>query len=297
MEGEFGSEGLSSDYLEPVTSESQINYDYVYALFNFMATLEGQISVLRGEELELVDDSNSYWWAVKCISTGEIGYIPAENIETPEERLARLNRHRNAENTEARDNDRKGPLRKPKLSVKIQFAESHIEIYPDGDLESAPLSASTSTDDIESDASEAGAGKTPTKRGSFFTNFFKRISKNVMDSPDMEQPPNTPVLPAKRLSMRSVPLKQSMDTPNLEEKLIPLGDGTSAINVLRVYPGNINISTMFKSVSFGPNTTIESLLKHVLKKFRIQNQEISNYYITITDLTGEYGNAGTNLLN
>ncbi|RCH78194.1 hypothetical protein CU097_001131, partial [Rhizopus azygosporus] len=31
--------------------------------------------------------------------TNEVGYIPAENIETPYERLARLNKHRNVEIT------------------------------------------------------------------------------------------------------------------------------------------------------------------------------------------------------
>lgn len=61
-----------------------------------MATLEGQVCVLRGDSLVLLDDSNSYWWLVKCVKTDEIGYIPAENIETPYERLARLNRQKNS---------------------------------------------------------------------------------------------------------------------------------------------------------------------------------------------------------
>jgi hypothetical protein len=80
-EGVFGSDNLTSAYLEPIKSESEIDYSLVYALFTFVASMDGQISVLRGEPLELLDDSNSYWWATKCLSTGEIGYIPAENIE------------------------------------------------------------------------------------------------------------------------------------------------------------------------------------------------------------------------
>jgi hypothetical protein len=52
--------------------------------------------VIRGDSLVLLDDSNSYWWLVKCVKTDEIGYIPAENIETPYERLARLNRQKNS---------------------------------------------------------------------------------------------------------------------------------------------------------------------------------------------------------
>ncbi|KAH9921573.1 uncharacterized protein BXZ73DRAFT_104456 [Epithele typhae] len=57
---------------------------------------------------------NSYWWLVRVLKTQEVGYIPAENIETPFERLARLNRHRNvdlasatqAETLEDRERDR-----------------------------------------------------------------------------------------------------------------------------------------------------------------------------------------------
>lgn len=60
----------------------------------------------------LLDDSNSYWWLVRIVKDGSIGefplllctaippnifvgYLPAEHIETPTERLARLNKHRN----------------------------------------------------------------------------------------------------------------------------------------------------------------------------------------------------------
>lgn len=43
----------------------------------------------------LLDDSNSYWWLVRIVKDHSIGYLPAEHIETPTERLARLNKHRN----------------------------------------------------------------------------------------------------------------------------------------------------------------------------------------------------------
>lgn len=74
-----------------------IDFDLVYSLTNFFATVEGQASVVKGDSLVLMDDSNSYWWLVRVLKTEEVGYIPAENIETPFERLARLNRHRNVD--------------------------------------------------------------------------------------------------------------------------------------------------------------------------------------------------------
>ena len=72
-----------------------IDFDMVYAFHSFAATVEGQANVVKGDSLYLMDDTNSYWWLVRVLKTQEVGYIPAENIETPFERLARLNKHRN----------------------------------------------------------------------------------------------------------------------------------------------------------------------------------------------------------
>jgi len=90
MEEDDGSSSLS------IPNES-IDFDLVYSLHNFAATVEGQASVVKGDSLFLMDDSNSYWWLVRVLTTQEVGYIPAENIETPFERLARLNKHRNVD--------------------------------------------------------------------------------------------------------------------------------------------------------------------------------------------------------
>lgn len=64
----------------------------------------------------LLDDSNSYWWLVRVVKDGSIGYLPAEHIETPTERLARLNKHRNVDlsATMLGDNNEKSknPLKK-----------------------------------------------------------------------------------------------------------------------------------------------------------------------------------------
>ncbi|KAL0090178.1 hypothetical protein J3Q64DRAFT_1400549 [Phycomyces blakesleeanus] len=93
-EEEDDSSTMSSSLSIP---DENINFDLVYALHTFVATVDGQASVVKGDTLILADDSNSYWWMVKVMKTSEMGYIPAENIETPFERLARLNKHRNTE--------------------------------------------------------------------------------------------------------------------------------------------------------------------------------------------------------
>jgi hypothetical protein len=97
---------------ECLQESEDIDFEFVYALHTFVATVEGQANATKGDTMVLLDDSNSYWWLVRVVkdsSIGEtscrvslsdgklidLGYLPAEHIETPTERLARLNKHRN----------------------------------------------------------------------------------------------------------------------------------------------------------------------------------------------------------
>ncbi|KAJ2956756.1 hypothetical protein NQZ79_g7431 [Umbelopsis isabellina] len=89
----------SSVTSSPSIPDENIDFDSVYALHAFVATVEGQVNARKGDVLLLMEDENTYWWLVEVLHTGEIGYIPAENIETPYERLARLNKHRNVDIT------------------------------------------------------------------------------------------------------------------------------------------------------------------------------------------------------
>ncbi|KAI0751702.1 hypothetical protein C8Q80DRAFT_1098762 [Daedaleopsis nitida] len=104
LEDDSDGEDREMDYLDDDDGSSSlsipnesIDFDLVYALHSFAATVEGQANVVKGDSLFLMDDSNSYWWLVRVLKTQEVGYIPAENIETPFERLARLNKHRNVD--------------------------------------------------------------------------------------------------------------------------------------------------------------------------------------------------------
>lgn len=61
--------------------DENINFDLVYALHTFVATVDGQASVVKGDAMTLLDDTNSYWWLIRALKASEVGYIPAENIE------------------------------------------------------------------------------------------------------------------------------------------------------------------------------------------------------------------------
>eukprot|EP00833_Pecoramyces_ruminatium_P011978 jgi/Orpsp1_1/1186010/evm.model.c7180000096440.1 len=76
---------------------SEIDFSKVYAYHTFVANVEGQICVQKDDVLDLLDDTHDYWWLVRCISTNEIGYLPADNIELPYERVARANRFKNVQ--------------------------------------------------------------------------------------------------------------------------------------------------------------------------------------------------------
>jgi len=77
------------------TPDETIDFDLLYSLHDFAATVEGQASVIKGDHLVLMDDSDGYWWLIRVLKTQEIGYLPAESIETPFERLARFNKRSN----------------------------------------------------------------------------------------------------------------------------------------------------------------------------------------------------------
>ena len=81
----------------PSIPDENIDFNFVYALHTFVATVEGQATCTKGDYLTLLDDSNSYWWLIRNLKDQSIGYLPAEHIETPPERLARFNKHRNVE--------------------------------------------------------------------------------------------------------------------------------------------------------------------------------------------------------
>lgn len=81
-------EDASSMSSSPSIPDENINFDLVYALHTFVATVEGQASVVKGDALILMEDTNIYWWLVEVLKTREVGYIPAENIEV---RVCKIN--------------------------------------------------------------------------------------------------------------------------------------------------------------------------------------------------------------
>ncbi|KAL6151814.1 protein phosphatase regulator [Exserohilum turcicum] len=127
-------EDMDDDMMDKISSspsidDEDIDFEFVYALHTFVATVEGQANATKGDTMVLLDDSNSYWWLVRVSKDNSIGYLPAEHIETPTERLARLNKHRNIDLSATMLGDTaektKNPLKKAmrrRNAKTVQFA-------------------------------------------------------------------------------------------------------------------------------------------------------------------------------
>jgi hypothetical protein len=58
---------------ECLQESEDIDFDLVYALHTFVATVEGQANATKGDTMVLLDDSNSYWWLVRIVKDSSIG--------------------------------------------------------------------------------------------------------------------------------------------------------------------------------------------------------------------------------
>ncbi|UNI17243.1 protein phosphatase regulator, variant 3 [Purpureocillium takamizusanense] len=132
---------------ECLQNAEDIDFEFVYALHTFVATVEGQANATKGDTMVLLDDSNSYWWLVRVVKDSSIGYLPAEHIETPTERLARLNKHRNIDLSATMLGDQAQKQKNSFKSIRrrrktVTFADPTYVDYSDFDY-------STDEEDIE----------------------------------------------------------------------------------------------------------------------------------------------------
>ena len=58
---------------ECLQETEDIDFEFVYALHTFVATVEGQANATKGDAMVLLDDSNSYWWLVRVVKDSSIG--------------------------------------------------------------------------------------------------------------------------------------------------------------------------------------------------------------------------------
>jgi hypothetical protein len=74
IDGRFVVKFSSSHFIPDLNELS----DSWYASSTFVATLDGQVCVLKNDALELLDDTNYYWWLVRCIKTDEVRFLTVQ---------------------------------------------------------------------------------------------------------------------------------------------------------------------------------------------------------------------------
>lgn len=125
----------------------------LYSIKDFTATQKGQVSVSRNSEIELISDKHWYWWFVKVTLSGVEGFVPADLLERPSERLARLNSQLNVKmSTEPLKLDcRRFKKRKTVRFSTILFSTDQDELsVPDLYNNTSPQSSDDSDSDIVS---------------------------------------------------------------------------------------------------------------------------------------------------
>ncbi len=70
LDDRFTDSGWGGECLRDV---EDIDFEFVYALHTFVATVEGQANATKGDTMVLLDDSNSYWWLVRVVKDASIG--------------------------------------------------------------------------------------------------------------------------------------------------------------------------------------------------------------------------------
>ncbi|KAL9125464.1 MAG: hypothetical protein Q9217_005339, partial [Psora testacea] len=74
-----------------------IDFEFVYALHTFVATVEGQANATKGDTMVLLDDSNSYWWLLSQTMLGDQDEDKRANPLNP---LKKAMRRRNVKKVE-----------------------------------------------------------------------------------------------------------------------------------------------------------------------------------------------------
>jgi hypothetical protein len=65
---------------ECLRDTEDIDFEFVYALHTFVATVEGQANATKGDTMVLLDDSNSYWWLVRVVKDSSIGEFYVDGL-------------------------------------------------------------------------------------------------------------------------------------------------------------------------------------------------------------------------
>lgn len=122
---------LDDDFLPlpPRLPPRELDPNRLYALYDFQGPDPLHCNLKRDEPVELINDDDAYWWLVRRCADDKIGFALADILETPGERLARLNCWKNEE---AERGVREGTHLVPQLPVpRLRRRVKTVTFHPD----------------------------------------------------------------------------------------------------------------------------------------------------------------------
>ncbi|GAN00608.1 hypothetical protein MAM1_0001d00030 [Mucor ambiguus] len=305
-EDELMIEDASSMSSSPSIPDENINFDLVYALHTFVATVEGQASVVKGDALILMEDTNIYWWLVEVLKTREVGYIPAENIETPYERLARLNKHRNVEITSPSIHDITplplvaqhplNPTRRVTIGDESMSKIFHYEVESEIDEdEEQDHFGEMDEDDLSEDHHDQA--RADSDHSSEIQHHPEEFHEMIMD-PEEQQPVETKQEWQEK-SWDVEETQQPAEIPSTSTTCSTLEQNNEEEQqqpqtmALRVFAGNIGQGPLFHTFSISLSTAADELVKTSVQKFGMNNNmepsedTTIEYYLAVQGMDGD----------
>jgi hypothetical protein len=308
--------GEESGLSTPRTPDENISFNHVYALYRFDATQEGQLSVRRDTPLQLLDDSNVYWWLVRIEGQDAVGYIPAENIETPYERLSRLNRSRNVKLLLPNEEDmqessagarKQGNTQSNKKRVFFntqQLAQvTHFEREEEDDDDESEYGSeySTSDNDIDDSNSQQQDEDNSDSIGRRRSDWGRgRSPRNSDDSLREQMAAHGGIYDAHHDDEHvSSPLSWTESELESNTSMDPYNDYVDVLSpqmaeypsacVLRVFPADIPYAPPYKNVVVTDKTTAVAMVRQAIRRFKFEDTNHQNYYLSIvTNNSGDY---------
>lgn len=124
----------------------------LHTLQAFRATQKGQVSVNANTEVILLSDTHWYWWYVRVPKTNSEGFVPAELLELPNERQARINSRINvrlsvAPQPTVRFKANSKAKKRVHFNVELQFSPS--ELNTDDIFDKLPKLSSHTTSAVD----------------------------------------------------------------------------------------------------------------------------------------------------
>lgn len=270
----------------------------------------------------MLDDSNSYWWLIRDLKTSEVGYIPAENIETPFERLARLNKHRNVELTSIEQaahyiNNKVAPNTPMKKKKKVILSTSlnvqlHVLLTGEDDDETEEETYEEWNEEMLDDDIEQGNINEDQEQEQEQEHEQKEQESDEDDNKPLQQSShkNSQILDSKNNCSLVDETDESLQSQHRIKEPTAVNNHADPVRhqsreqvpvnskILRVFAGNVDVGASYHSVRVTESTSVDELLSNAMEKFHISQIETKNgrshgknsgveYYLTVKARDGD----------